>query len=56
MGRQQEETAVEELVRAVLNKGPVPRYHDQVIARHRREAPVIWAAIDRIVRETRRGE
>lgn len=45
------DAAIRDLVRAVTNEGRSPYWHRKTLARHRAEAPVIWAAIDRLVRE-----
>lgn len=45
------EAAIRDLVRAVTDEGRSPYWHRKTLARHRAEAPVIWAAIDRLVRE-----
>lgn len=47
-------TPVEQLARAVYDKGRMPIYHDTVMARHRKEWPTLWAAIDRLL-ESRGG-
>lgn len=44
---------VSELREAVYNKGPRPDVHDAILARHRREAPKVWAAIDKLIAEHR---
>jgi len=38
-----------DLRRAVLDKGPRPDVHEEIMARHRREWPFLWRAIDRLV-------
>lgn len=40
------EDGIASLGRAISNQGPVPRYHRQVMADHRREWPTLWRAID----------
>lgn len=47
---QQVKTAVEELRRAVRIKGPAPHLHDKTMARHRKEWPTLWRAIDDLLR------
>lgn len=42
--------AARALRRAVYeDKGPKPLLHNQIVAGHRREAPVIWRAIDAVI-------
>lgn len=41
----------EALVRAIQNPGPSPYWHRQVLHKHRREWPTLWAAIDEILSE-----
>lgn len=41
--------AIEELRRAIKDKGPVPAYHDDILRRHRREWPTLWEAIDKLL-------
>jgi hypothetical protein len=38
-----------DLRRAILDKGPRPDVHDEIMTRHRREWPTLWRAIDRLV-------
>ena len=40
---------IHDLVRAVLDEGPKPAAHRQIMARHRREWPTLWRAIDAII-------
>lgn len=42
--------ALVELVAAVNDTGPRPDVHRKILARHRREAPAVWAAIDALLR------
>lgn len=37
------------LVRAVRNPGRVPGHHWRTMARHRKEWPILWEAIDELV-------
>jgi hypothetical protein len=37
---------VEKLRRAIEEEGPQPAHHRETMARHRREWPTLWAAID----------
>jgi hypothetical protein len=37
-----------EIMDAIEDEGRVPRYHRQIMARHRKEWPTLWRAIDRI--------
>lgn len=41
----------EALVRAIENPGPSPHWHRQVLHKHRKEWPALWAAIDKILDE-----
>jgi hypothetical protein len=41
--------AVEEIREAVQNLGPYPHTHLHIMARHRKEWPTLWAAIDRLL-------
>jgi hypothetical protein len=45
------DNALEQLRRAIRDEGPSPRLHRKVMARHRREWPTLWAAIDRLLKE-----
>ena len=45
----QRNAACEELIKAVLDRGPRPDVHDKIMAKHRREWPTLWRAIDKIV-------
>ena len=38
------------LRKAILDEGFHPIHHRQVMARHRREWPVLWKAIDELVK------
>jgi hypothetical protein len=40
---------VEQLRHAVTDPGVNPAYHRRVMAAHRREWPLLWAAIDRLL-------
>lgn len=40
------------LSRAVMNPGPVPEHHLKVEQQSRKEWPVLWQAIDRLVSRT----
>jgi hypothetical protein len=40
---------VDELRRAIEDPGPRPDIHFEIMARHRREWPTLWAAIDRLL-------
>ena len=40
---------VEALRRAITDAGPVPEYHRTIMARHRREWPTLWQAIDALL-------
>ena len=41
--------ALRDLQVAVQDEGPAPRYHRDILARHRHEWPTLWHAIDRIL-------
>ena len=41
---------IDALILAVHDEGPMPRFHRQVMQRHRREWPTLWDAIDGIIR------
>lgn len=41
----------EALYEAVTDEGANPRFHRQVMAGHRREWPVLWKVIDKIVKQ-----
>lgn len=41
--------ALRDLRRAIQDKGPVPRHHDEIMAEHRAEWPRLWDAIDRLM-------
>lgn len=41
----------EALVRAIKNPGPSPHWHNQLLRKHRKEWPTLWAAIDKILDE-----
>ena len=45
------ENAIAELVKAIRDKGAVPQFHNHVLRKHRSEWPVLWKAIDNIVKE-----
>jgi len=39
-----------ELRESITNEGSKPRYHREIQARHRREWPTLWKAIDNLLR------
>lgn len=41
--------AIQKLIDAINNEGPVPLYHRHVMRKHRSEWPTLWKAIDEIV-------
>lgn len=43
---------IEALRQAILDKGPAPLRHDQIMAKHRAEWPTLWAAIDDLLAPT----
>jgi hypothetical protein len=45
------DAAIEQLRRAILDPGRDPVWHRRTMERHRREWPVLWRAIDRLLRE-----
>lgn len=45
--------ALYEVIEAIQNEGPMPAYHREVMARHRREWPTLWNALDKLVGATR---
>lgn len=47
------EAAIEKIRRAIENPGSHPAYHREVMTRHRKEWPVLWRAIDELMRESR---
>ena len=42
---------IEALRRAVMDAGPRPDHHYEVMARHQREWPVLWQAIRTLIQE-----
>lgn len=44
-----EAPTADRLRQAVEDEGPNPRYHREVMERHREEWPALWAAIDEIL-------
>ena len=40
--------ALDALDAAIMVPGPVPEYHEKIMAKHRREWPTLWAAIDAV--------
>lgn len=42
--------ALDALDAAITVPGPVPEYHEKIMAKHRREWPTLWAAIDAVRR------
>ena len=41
---------VDALILAVRDEGPEPRFHREVMQRHKKEWPTLWNAIDGIIR------
>ena len=39
-----------DIMEAIDNEGPKPRYHREVMKRHRKQWPSLWAAIDKAYR------
>lgn len=46
---QQRALAIESVIMAVTFEGRNPAYHQEVVARHRKEWPVLWSAIDALI-------
>jgi hypothetical protein len=44
------EEALLVVLRAIRNKGAHPDYHDKVMKKHRREWPVLWNALDALLK------
>lgn len=44
-----EQQAVEAVRRAVLDAGSHPKHHREVMARHRKEWPTLWLALDALL-------
>ena len=42
---------LEQLRKAIANKGPSPTHHQAVMKRHRQEWPTLWQAIDNLIGE-----
>ena len=42
---------IRDLIRAIEDEGLAPARHQEIMARHRREWPTLWAAIDKIVQD-----
>ncbi len=40
---------VEEIREAILNEGPHPSLHKQIMAKHRKEWPTLWRALDKLM-------
>lgn len=38
--------SIRRVVRAIRHKGPVPKYHDQLMQKHREQWPRLWLMID----------
>lgn len=51
MDEQQLRAAAEKVRRAIRVKGPQPRLHDEMMARHRKEWPTLWKALDDLLRQ-----
>lgn len=41
-------SVIDTLLNAINNAGPVPKHHIQVAAKHRKEWPTLWKAIDQL--------
>lgn len=41
--------AISEIRAAIFNSGRVPSYHSEVMAKHRREWPTLWHALDKLI-------
>lgn len=44
-------SCIEQLKSAINDEGPNPRYHNKIMKKHRRDWPVLWEAIDRLVKD-----
>lgn len=55
MGRMTQEQAVKAVIEAIRNEGSHPQYHREVMARHRREWPTLWKALDALVKADAAG-
>jgi len=42
--------ALTELYIAINDKGSVPEYHEEIRKRHRKEWPMLWKAIDKVIK------
>lgn len=45
--------ALNDVRRAIQDPGRSPSHHREVMARHRREWPTLWAALDRLIADRR---
>lgn len=45
--------AVQQLKRAVANKGINPKFHDKLMKKHRKEWPELWTAIDAVIKNSK---
>lgn len=43
------EEVTRQIVKAIEDKGKVPKYHDHVMRKHRDEWPALWQALDNLV-------
>lgn len=50
--------AVDEVLLAIQDEGPVPTYHRDVMRRHRSQWPALWHALDRLsmIRRSEAGQ
>lgn len=43
------EEAIRQLKQAIFVEGVVPYYHREIMKKHRKEWPTLWAAIDKLI-------
>ena len=46
LGTRAQRRVVAEVIAAIENEGRAPAYHQMIMARHRREWPTLWKALD----------
>lgn len=47
-----EEEAIAKIKKALLDKGPNPKFHDAMMEKHRKEWPALWRGLDELVKAT----
>lgn len=50
------EEAVQAIIDAIRNEGPVPAWHRRVMNRHRADWPTLWAALDNLMDAERKRD